>query len=80
MRRKYTFLLTILPTEDDQEDLCGRLQLVQSNRADNFTSLKELRDLINQVLLSNPNDSGEFINTSLPSTLSSPNGKALGSS
>jgi hypothetical protein len=77
MRRKYTFLLTILPTEEDQEDLCGRLQLVQSNRADNFTSLKELRDLINQVLLSNPIDACEFTNSSLPSTLSSPNGKAL---
>jgi hypothetical protein len=61
MRKKYTFLLTILPTEDDQEDICGRLQLVQSNQADTFTNLEELRLLINQVLLSNPNDTDELI-------------------
>jgi hypothetical protein len=73
MRKKYTFLLTILPTEDDQEDICGRLQLVQSNQADTFTNLEELRLLINQVLLSNPNDTGELI-----SPVSSSNGNGLG--
>jgi hypothetical protein len=72
MRKKYTFLLTILPTEDDQEDICGRLQLVQSNQADTFTNLEELRLLINQVLLSNPNDTGELI-----SPVSSSNGNDL---
>lgn len=49
MRKKYTFLLTILPTEED-ETLRGRLQLVQSNRADTFTNMDELRQLIRQIL------------------------------
>jgi hypothetical protein len=80
MRKKYTFLLTILPTEDEQEELCGRLQLVQSNRADTFTNLEELRTLINQVLLSNPNDTDELLNTDpfSPSVSSPSNGNGLG--
>jgi hypothetical protein len=80
MRKKYTFLLTILPTEDEQEELCGRLQLVQSNRADTFTNLEELRTLINQVLLSNPNDTDELLNTDpfSPSISSPSNGNGLG--
>jgi hypothetical protein len=80
MRKKYTFLLTILPTEDEQEELCGRLQLVQSNRADTFTNLEELRTLINQVLLSNPNDTDELLNTTpfSPSVSSPSNGNGLG--
>jgi hypothetical protein len=80
MRKKYTFLLTVLPTEDEQEELCGRLQLVQSNRADTFTNLEELRTLINQVLLSNPNDTDELLNTApfSPSVSSPSNGNGLG--
>jgi hypothetical protein len=50
MRKKYTFLLTILPTEDDDEALHGRIQLVQSSRADTFTSVDELKGLIHQAL------------------------------
>jgi hypothetical protein len=56
MRKKYTFLLTILPTEDDDEALRGRLQLVQSNQADTFTNLDELRKLIQQVLNTNSSE------------------------
>ena len=80
MRKKYTFLLTILPTEDEQDDLCGRLQLVQSNRADTFTNLEELRALINQVLLSNPNATDDILNATSfsPSVSSSSNGNGLG--
>ncbi len=54
MRKKYTFLLTILPTEDDDEALRGRLQLVQSNQAETFTNLDELRKLIQEVLTNSP--------------------------
>jgi hypothetical protein len=68
MRKKYTFLLTILPTEDNQDELCGRIQLVQSNRAETFTNLEELRNLINQVLLSNPNNAGELADNNPVST------------
>jgi len=56
MRKKYTFLLTILPTEDDDEALRGRIQLVQSNQADTFTNLDELRKLIQQVLSTNSSE------------------------
>jgi hypothetical protein len=79
MRKKYTFLLTILPTEENEDDLCGRIQLVQSNRAENFTNLEELRSLINEVLLSNPNDAGELSNDATITALeaSSNNGSGL---
>jgi hypothetical protein len=80
MRKKYTFLLTILPTEDEEEEICGRIQLVQSNRAETFTNLEELRSLINQVLLSGPNDtvdSNDITPVSDPVVPSS-NGKVLG--
>jgi hypothetical protein len=81
MRKKYTFLLTILPDEDEQEELRGRLQLVQSNRADTFTNLEELRTLITQVLLSNPNDTGEAVSpTAVPSPVPASNGNGLGKS
>ncbi len=65
MRKKYTFLLTILPTEDDDEALRGRLQLVQSNRADTFTNLDELRKLIQQVLDTNSSELYGLNNTGL---------------
>jgi hypothetical protein len=80
MRKKYTFLLTILPTEDEEEEICGRIQLVQSNRAETFTNLEELRSLINQVLLSGPNDtvdSNDITPVSDP-VVSSSNGKVVG--
>ena len=81
MRKKYTFLLTILPTEDNEDELCGRIQLVQNNRAETFTNLEELRNLINQVLLSNPNDAGELTDNSPVSNPLAPsnNGKVPGS-
>jgi hypothetical protein len=81
MRKKYTFLLTILPTEDNEDELCGRIQLVQNNRAETFTNLQELRTLINQVLLSHPNDAGNLNeNNSVSAPLTpSDNGKELGS-
>jgi hypothetical protein len=80
MRKKYTFLLTILPTEDEEEEICGRIQLVQSNRAETFTNLEELRSLINQVLLSSPNDSVESNDITPVSDpiVSSSNGKVVG--
>jgi hypothetical protein len=80
MRKKYTFLLTILPTEDEEEEICGRIQLVQSNRAETFTNLEELRSLINQVLLSGPNDTVDSndITPGSDPVVSSSNGKVLG--
>jgi len=81
MRKKYTFLLTILPTEDEDDALRGRLQLVQSNRAETFTNVEELQVLINRALLSAPNDSENDVDTTaVPSSLSSSNGNGLGAS
>jgi hypothetical protein len=81
MRKKYTFLLTILPTEDNEDELCGRIQLVQNNRAETFTNLQELRNLINQVLLSNPNNACDWTeNNSVSAPLAtSNNGNESGS-
>ncbi len=65
MRKKYTFLLTILPTEDDDDALRGRLQLVQSNQADTFTNLDELRSLIQQILSTSSSELYGLNNTGL---------------
>ncbi len=65
MRKKYTFLLTILPAEDDDEALRGRLQLVQSNRAETFTNLDELQKLIQEVLNTNSSEFYGLNNTGL---------------
>ena len=50
MRKKYTFLLTVLPSEDREENLQGKLQLVQSKQAQTFTNLDELEELIQKEL------------------------------
>ncbi|MEN4100173.1 MAG: hypothetical protein ROW52_09655 [Anaerolineaceae bacterium] len=81
MRKKFTFLLTILPAEDDLDELCGRLQLVQSNRAETFTNLEELHHLIMKALRSDTSDASEVVSAPvLPSVNSSSNGNGLNSS
>jgi len=50
MRRKYTFLLTVLQPEDTDEALHGRLQLIQNQEADTFNGISELKDLIENAI------------------------------
>jgi hypothetical protein len=46
MRKRQTFLLTILTTENDSSSLCGRLKVISSGKTATFTSLDELYRLI----------------------------------
>jgi hypothetical protein len=46
MRKKQTFLLTILTPEDEPASFCGKIKIISSGRIYNFTSLEELNALI----------------------------------
>lgn len=46
MRKKYSFILTILPNEDSERDLRGRLQFVSNQESRTFKGIHELEDLI----------------------------------
>lgn len=46
MRKRQTFLLTILTAENGSASFCGRLKVIASGKTLNFTSLDELYRLI----------------------------------
>jgi hypothetical protein len=46
MRKRQTFLLTILTQEDETSCFCGRIKVISSGRTHTFTSLEELYSLI----------------------------------
>jgi len=46
MRKRQTFLLTILTPENDTGSFCGRLKVISSGKTCTFTSLEELYRLI----------------------------------
>ncbi len=46
MRKRQTFLLTILTPENGNSSFCGRLKVISSGRTFTFTSLDELYRLI----------------------------------
>jgi hypothetical protein len=46
MRKRQTFLLTILTPENDSTSFCGRLKVISSGKSATFTSLEELYRLI----------------------------------
>ncbi len=47
MRKKRSFLLTVLSSDNDQNDeLYGRVQPVGKNQASNFTNMDELKEII----------------------------------
>jgi hypothetical protein len=46
MRKRQTFLLTILTPENGSTSFCGRLKVISSGRTETFTSLEELYRLI----------------------------------
>ena len=46
MRKRQTFLLTILTPENEASSFCGRLKVISSGRTCTFTSLEELYRLI----------------------------------
>lgn len=46
MRKRQTFLLTILSSETGDESLCGRLKVISSGKSYTFTSQDELHAII----------------------------------
>jgi hypothetical protein len=46
MRKRQTFLITILSSETRDASFCGQLKRISSGKSTNFTSLEELYSLI----------------------------------
>lgn len=46
MRKKHSFLLTILPDENDNAPIHGRLEVIATGQAEMFSSLEELQALL----------------------------------
>jgi len=46
MRKRQTFLLTILTPENGADSFCGRLKVISSGKTCTFTSLEDLYRLI----------------------------------
>jgi UDP-galactopyranose mutase len=55
MRKKHTFLLTIIPSEEQRSKLRGRLQFISTGSAHTFTSIEELQELIQREIQSEEN-------------------------
>ncbi len=50
MRKKHSFLLTILPDENDTSPVHGRLEVISTGQSEMFYSLDELLVLLEQEL------------------------------
>ncbi len=46
MRKRQTFLLTIMTPETEDASICGRLKVISSGKTCTFTNLEELYHLI----------------------------------
>ncbi len=46
MRKRQTFLLTVIGSENDTASFCGRVKVIASGKTYNFTNLDELHHLI----------------------------------
>jgi hypothetical protein len=50
MRKKHSFLLTILPDENDSSPVHGRLEVIATGQSEMFSSLEELLVLLEHEL------------------------------
>lgn len=50
MRRKSTFVLTILPAETSENEVHGSLRSIADGSQDNFSNLAELHTLIRKAI------------------------------
>ncbi len=50
MRKKHSFLLTILPDENDTSPVHGRLEVISTGQSEMFYSLEELLVLLEHEL------------------------------
>ena len=46
MRKKQTFLLTVLAPENEETSFCGKIKVIASGKTCTFTSLDDLNHLI----------------------------------
>jgi hypothetical protein len=46
MRKKHSFLLTVLSSRDEDQKLQGRLEVITTGKTTTFTNLEELLELI----------------------------------
>lgn len=50
MRKKQTFLLTILNAEDGSAEFCGKIKVIASGETYTFTSLAHLYEVIHNAM------------------------------
>jgi hypothetical protein len=46
MRKRQTFLLTIMTPENGDASFCGRIKIISSGETQTFTSLEELNQMV----------------------------------
>lgn len=54
MRKRQSFLLTLIPAEDDQSSIHGKITTISNGRTSSFANLDELYELLKDELKDNP--------------------------
>lgn len=62
MRKKHTFLLTIMPCEEEKEKLRGRVKRIQTDDTATFTTENELWGILKNMIINN-------VDTGLPADI-----------
>ncbi len=65
MRKRQSFLLTLIPAEDNPSSIHGKITTIASGRTSSFANLDELYDLLKDELKDNPSI-GEEIHSIFP--------------
>lgn len=60
MRKRQSFLLTLIPAEDDQSSIHGKITTITNGRTSNFANLDELYELLKDELKDSPTISNEI--------------------
>jgi hypothetical protein len=60
MRKRQSFLLTLIPAEDDQSSIHGKITTITNGRTSSFANLDELYELLKDELRDNPLVSDEI--------------------
>lgn len=54
MRKRQTFLLTIISTDNGEASICGKVKVISTGRSRNFSNMQELYELISSELEDKP--------------------------
>ena len=46
MRRRKSFLLTVIPSDEPQNTFCGQVKSIDTGKAFNFSNMDELKQLL----------------------------------